>query len=31
VEVISGLEVGEKVVVQEPDRVLEGQPLEVIP
>jgi RND family efflux transporter MFP subunit len=31
VEVISGLEVGEKVVVQEPDRVREGQPLEVIP
>jgi RND family efflux transporter MFP subunit len=31
VEVISGLEVGEKVVVQVPDRVLEGQPLEVIP
>ena len=31
VEVISGLEVGEMVVVQEPDRVREGQPLEVIP
>lgn len=30
-EVISGLEVGEKVVVQEPDRVREGRPLEVIP
>jgi hypothetical protein len=31
VEVISGLEVGEMVVVLEPDRVREGQPLEVIP
>ena len=30
-EVISGLEVGEMVVVLEPDRVREGQPLEVIP
>ncbi|MFM8878461.1 MAG: efflux RND transporter periplasmic adaptor subunit [Verrucomicrobiota bacterium] len=30
-EVISGLEVGERVVVSDPDRVSEGQPLEVIP
>jgi len=31
VEVISGLEIGEKVVAMDPDRVREGQPLEVIP
>lgn len=30
-EVISGLEVGEQVVATDPDRVREGQPLEVVP
>jgi RND family efflux transporter MFP subunit len=30
-EVVSGLESGERVVTTDPDRVIEGQPLEVIP
>ena len=31
VEVVSGLEVGEKVVAADPDRLQDGQPLEVVP
>lgn len=31
VEVVSGLEVGEKVVAADPDRLRDGQPLEVVP